>query len=232
MVYVDDDDILEKNNLKTKLKNDFSLTINYKNSHFSKSKRYYNAEDIIEWTAELVDADGLNIPEPETFKYELALEYPILGVNPLQLRKINNILSVHPDLDPKNILESALKAGGLAGVVAGTGSSFLFWLLSNLGAGESLADFVKVLPPIVKINGALYFNKNNNNFMINNLNEFELHEKYTSLIDWKLKTNEEVISYNEKVNIIGSIGLGVIDKLNNIVINNSLDFSSKLLIDT
>ena len=113
---------------------------------------------------------------------------------------------------------------------AGTGMSFLFWLLSNMG-NESLADFINVLPPIVKINGALYFNKSNNNFIVNNKNEFELHEKYTSLIDWKLSTNE-ITTYNEKVNIIRSIGLGVVDTTNNIVINNALDFSSKLLLAT
>jgi len=87
LVYVDDDDILEKNNLNTLVKKDFSLTINYKHSHFSKSKRYYSGEDIIEWTSGLVDDDGINIQEPETFKYELALEYPILGINPAQLKK-------------------------------------------------------------------------------------------------------------------------------------------------
>ena len=205
LVYVDDDNILEKNNLNTLLKKDFSLTINYKNSHFSKPKRYYSGEDIIEWTSGLVDDEGLNIQEPETFKYELALEYPILGSNPLQLHKINNILGVHPDLDPKNILNSALAAGGLVGVVGGTGMSILFWLLSNMG-NKSLANFIKVLPSILIINGGLYFNKNNNNFIVNDKNEFELHEKYTSLIDWKLQTNE-ITTYNEKVNIIGSIGL-------------------------
>jgi len=59
-----------------------------------------------------------------------------LGINPLQLRKINNILGVHPDLDPKNISNSALLAGGLARVLAGTGTSFLFWLLSNMGVNH------------------------------------------------------------------------------------------------
>jgi len=41
----------------------------------------------------------------------MILKYPILGINPLQLPKVNNILSLHPDLEPGNIL---LAAGGLS----------------------------------------------------------------------------------------------------------------------
>ena len=64
---------------------------------------------------------------------------------------------------------------------------------------ESLTKYIKTIAPLIKINDSLYFNKNNNNFIINKLNELELHSKYTDLIDWKSKDNTHIITYTEKI---------------------------------
>jgi len=71
---------------------------------------------------------------------------------------------------------------------------------------ESLTKYIKTLYPITKINDFLYFNKNNNHFIINTQNELELHSKYTDLIDWKLKDTTNSDQYILKTYILGSIG--------------------------
>ena len=78
----------------------------------------------------MLDTEGTL--EPDRFKYELSLQYPILGINILHFKKINNILSLHPDLSPENSLKTALSAGGLAGIITGTGTSLLIILLNNM----------------------------------------------------------------------------------------------------
>jgi len=108
-----------------------------------------------------------------------------------------------------NFLKTSLSASGLAGVSAGTATSELMLLLSNMiGNNDCLTKHIKTIAPLIKMNDSLYFNQNNNNFTLNNFNEIELHSKYTDLIDWKLKINSDIITYNEKIYIIGSLGLG------------------------
>jgi len=169
--------------------------------------------------------------QKDTVNFKLELKYPITGIIAAQLRKVNGILSLHPDVDPTNIIASAILAGGLSGFASAFGTSLLVVLLNNMiGSNESLIKYIKTIPPIVKINDSLFFNKNNNNFTINIENEIELHKKYTELIDWKLKDNNYNNEYNIKIYIIGSIGRGSIDRIGNKNINNAVEFSSKLLL--
>jgi len=101
-----------------------------------------------------------------------------------------------------------------------------------IGNNESLTKYINTIPPLIKISKSLFFNKNNDNFILNNLNELELHSKYTDLSDWKLKDDTDIITYNATLHIIGSIGLGVIDKIANKNIINAVDFSGNLLIES
>jgi len=128
--------------------------------------------------------------QKDTINFKLELKHPITGINATQLRNINGILSLHPSIDPSNIIASAISSGGLAGFASAFGTLLLVVLLNNMiGNNESLTKYIKTIPPIVKMNDSLFLNKNNNNFTINIENEIELHPKYTDLIDWKLKDN-------------------------------------------
>ena len=66
----------------------------------------YMSDNIIEWSSEL-NAENSMISEPDRYRCELSLQYPILGINVLRSKKINNILSFHPDLDPANLFKTA-----------------------------------------------------------------------------------------------------------------------------
>jgi len=64
------------------------------------------SDNIIEWSSEL-NAENSSILEPDRYKYGLSLQYPILGIIVLHFKKNNNMLSLHPDLDPANLFKTA-----------------------------------------------------------------------------------------------------------------------------